>query len=83
VGILRNLTNSNLAGGYCDDAGGDAHRRPTPYHVNELAARWGVSPQAVTGALRRGTLRGFKFGRSWLVWPREVARIERGGAAAP
>jgi hypothetical protein len=55
---------------------------PPPYRTDQLARRWGVPEQAITSALRRGVLKGFKLQKIWLI-PRENAHaLERGERAA-
>jgi hypothetical protein len=60
-------------------------REPTkPTHrVEDLQHAWGVSPDAIRDALRKGQIKGFRVGRIWLIPEREKQRIERGEPATP
>lgn len=43
----------------------------------EAAARLGVTPDNLRGAIKRGTLQAVKHGRDWWVEPAEVERYGR------
>lgn len=49
----------------------------------DAAARLGVSPDNLRGALRRGALRGTKIGRDWTVTETEVERYRRESLGRP
>ncbi len=50
------------------------------YTVREVAEAFGLHPDTVAAAIRRGELRATRLGRRWLVPREEVERIERGDA---
>jgi hypothetical protein len=59
------------------------HHDVAPHRVEDLQRQWGVSPDSIRNALRDGRIKGFRFGRVWLIPDEEKQRIERGEAAAP
>jgi excisionase family DNA binding protein len=53
-----------------------------PYHVDEAAARLGITPYQVRHAVRRGQLDGFKVGKTLLIRPECIDRLRYGEATA-
>jgi hypothetical protein len=53
------------------------------HRVEDLQHEWGVSGDSIRDALRDGRIKGFRFGRVWLIPDREKQRIEHGETAAP
>lgn len=45
--------------------------------LKEAAARLGVTPDNLRGAIARGSMKAKKLGRDWTVTPREVERYRR------
>ncbi len=58
-------------------------RRRRNYRVAVLAAEWDLEDSVVRAALRRGEIKGFKVGKTWIIPADEKARVERGEPLPP